>query len=356
MDQENTPSVPTSPHRWRRIAAITAVALVVAELGAWALEPLLPSPNPWPTDQTAVKANQIMGLAAAGSSVDAVFLGSSVVVEGIDPLAFNGTAEELTGYNAALDGASMKAAALWAEEFVLPSLDPRVVVVGITTRDLNDGGTSQEEFFRSLSASRGLRDIRLQTGLWKWVNEVSQTSALLRLRPVLRQPGTILRHLMGQTGPSEPSPGPFGSEPLDETAFTYNDSESWHRLWRTRHFDHFAIGGEELSALEGLIGSALAQGREVVLVEMPVHNDYVKSQPGGEAALAELHEVLTSLAQPEGVHLISPLGAYGPEDFRDPAHLNPEAAEQLAVDLASYVAAVEGLSTASEGQGPTPET
>jgi hypothetical protein len=314
---------------------VLVAAVLAAELVARILEPILPPPDRWPTDETQAKFDQMATLAALPDPIDVVFLGSSIVVEGIDPLTFNEEEGDLTSYNAALSAASVRSLEPWTLEVVLPLLDPRFLVIGLTTRDVNDGGLGQREFYERITASEGLRDLESDSLIQRVLTRIQESSALLRLRPLLRKPGTAILALLGrQENDGSPLPGPFGSEPLEEQGSEYDASADWRRFWSTRQINDYDIGGVELAALERLVASAESQGREVVLVEMPIHPDYLAVQPGGEPAVAQLHEVLMELALRNDAELLQFHGEFGPEDFRDPAHLNPQAATQLASMLA----------------------
>ena len=326
--------------------------LLCVEFAARVAEPRLPPPDTWPTVQSATKADQIVQLVNEGSTVDVAFLGSSVVVQGIDPIAFNAAPANLTSYNAALDGASMRGLEIWAQELVFPLLDPRVVVIGVITRDLNDRGKDQEDFYESLRSSEGLAQVQAKGTDGSLIDQVTNSSALLRIRPVLRQPGTVLRHLLGRDADTPPLPGPFGAAPIDASAFTYDFSESWRSFWQRRHLNDYGMGGEEFSALQRLVESALAQDREVVLVEMPVHRDYLTVQPGGAAAITVFHEALATLGLWDAVDLIALTHQFESDAFRDPAHLNPTGAEILARDLAAYIS-TQGDHIASTVPGPS---
>jgi len=350
------PSALSSPprRRWVVVTVFVVASLLLAEIIARAVEPSLPPPDQWPTTQTEAKADQIAQLAADGSPIDVVFLGSSVVVQGVDPVAFNKAAGDLTSYNAALDGASLRSIEVWARDVVFPNLDPKVVVIGITTRDMNDQGVSQQEFYRSLLASSGLETLGPKSGVTRLLNEITSLSALVRIRPFLRQPGTTLQHVLGQDEEVELLPGPFGAAPVDDRAFLYDSSESWRNFWRTRHFNDFIMGGQELSALHALITMAVEQERVVFLVEMPFHDDYLTVQPNGGAAVQRLHDVLASIDYGAAFGLIPLEDQYGSEAFRDPAHLNPTGAETLAAELAAYVSDSVPVSTLRTRAGIQP--
>jgi hypothetical protein len=317
------------------VAGIMITALLLAELAAAAVEPHLPAPQLWPTTQAAAKAAQISNLAPI-ESIDVVFLGSSVVVQGVDPIAFNNASEGLTGYNAALDGASMRSVELWAREVVFPAFDPGIVVIGVTTRDLNDGGVNQEEFFRGLEASKGLQGFRSDGGLSELLERLADSSALLRIRPHLRQPGKLAEQLLGRDDESDQPPGPYGAAE-SQGSLGYQYSDAWRDLWRNRHFNDYAIGQSEWEALQRIVGAAEDEGRQVIVVEMPVHDDYLDLQPDGEAGLSNAHALLAEIESRPLVELVSLTDVFQPEFFRDPAHLNEAGAELLGIALADHL-------------------
>jgi hypothetical protein len=183
------------------------------------------------------------------------------------------------------------------------------------------------------------------------LNEIGDLSALLRIRPFLRQPGTTLQHVLGQESEVALLPGPFGAAPIDENAYKYDSSESWRNFWRTRHFNDFTMGGHELTALQSLIDLAIKQERRVFLVEMPLHVDYLTVQPNGEVEVERLHSLLADLEYGTNVQLIALADRYGPEDFRDPAHLNPAGAAALSAELAAYVSeSIQVLNTKTQAR------
>lgn len=339
------PAVPRqlSKRRWQLAALATVATLLTAEIGAAALEPRLPEPMVWPSTQVAAKVAQMDELAKNGSKVNVVFLGSSVVEQGINPLSFN-SAGDLLAYNAALNGASPQSLELWAKEVVFPRLDPQVVVIGLTSRDLNDGGLSQQQFFTHLQTSDGFRRLSRPQGFARWLEAAAETSAFWRIRSLLRQPGSTLIDLLGRGKSNRPGPGPFGAESPTTGATTYNASTNWRRFWTNRHFNDFSLGGQELEALKRLVQDSLDQGREVVVVEMPIHDDYLDVQPNGEAAVNQFQALVEKTLSGSSAELINLTHGFGATDFRDPAHLTPDAAGRLGVSLAARVAGISAPS------------
>lgn len=325
----------TGPSRWRTIVLITLVTLLTAEAGARIAEPLLEAPLPWPTAQIAQKADQIKQLADQGTPIDVVFLGSSVVALGIDPIEFN-RADGWVAYNAGLNGAAVSGLERWAFDVVLPQLQPTLVVIGLTTRDLNDHGRLSADFLQSMEIADGWKEFEERNPFERFIDFVQDSSALVRLRPLLRTPATTVRHaLRGNVDPGLEA-GPFGSEG-DPSTIPY-DSEAWSSLWTIDHLNDYSIGGQELAALDQLLTRLNSEGFEVVLAEMPVLPEYLSVQPGGAEAITEFRQAVQKIASAHDVEFVSPYDEFGPNDFRDPAHLNQEASGALAVSLRDHLA------------------
>jgi hypothetical protein len=282
----------------------------------------------------AAKVDQMTELAADSTQIDVVFLGSSSMDQDLNPLVFNSSSDELTAYNASLNGLAMRSSEIWALEVVVPTLDPAFVVIGITTRELNDGGPRQQELFDQLDASRGLREFKGESLILP-ISKAEELSALLRVREALRRPYTLaVRLLGGDSGQVLSLPGPFGQRIPVDRDFSYNFSHEWRVEWTTQDVRDFAMGGEEFMALERLVAALQAQGRTVVLIPLPVSSDYVSVQPGGTTSLAEFHSLLSHVVMSQGSIMIEPTTKFENKDFRDPAHLNPVAAQEFATMLA----------------------
>jgi len=336
MNTEDRKGVPDTRHnRWKTIALIALVTVLIGEAAARVIEPMLETPLRWPTAQIAQKADQIRQLANEGASIDVVFLGSSVVALGIDPIEFNG-ADGWVSYNAGLNGAAVSGLERWAFDVVLPRLQPTVVVIGLTTRDLNDHGRLSADFLQSMDIADGWRDFEERNAFERIVDVVQDSSALVRIRPVLRTPATTVRHVVTGTGDPGLEAGPFGSE--GEPSTVPYDAEAWTSLWSIDHLNDYSMGGQELAALDHLVARLTSGGFDVVLVEMPVLPDFLSVQPGGVEAVTEFRHALQEIASIHDVEFVSPDGEFGPNDFRDPAHLNQEASGVLAVFLRDRLA------------------
>jgi hypothetical protein len=182
----------------------------------------------------------------------------------------------------------------------------------------------------------GWKDFEERNAFERLVDAVQESSALVRIRPLLRSPATTVRHVI--RGNSDPGleAGPFGSE--GEPSNIPYDAKAWTSLWSIDHLNDYSMGGSELAALDHLVDRLTSGGYDVVLAEMPVLPDYLSVQPGGAEALTEFRQAVQEIARAHEVEFVGPDGGFGPNDFRDPAHLNREASGELALSLREQLA------------------
>jgi hypothetical protein len=335
-----TASNPSSAQRARTAGLIALVLIGLFELSLRLVEPELPPLEMWPTTEVAAKVEQIESLIEGGEKMDVVFLGSSVVAEGIDPVAFNAAASK-TAYNAALGAASMRSSEAWIGDVVSPLTGAKTVVVGVTVRDLNDNGISQTEFYDRLSTSPGLLTTRTPNNPLEHVEGwLVAHSAIFRLRPLLRDPRLLFQQVLGPP-PADASPedtvvGPYGSDTSYEGE-SYDASDKWRIPWEARQMNDFAIGGMEAEALQRLIRKLTNTGSDVILINMPVTDDFYATLPDPERNRVDHERILRDVAEDTGAIYLDLDERFSLEDFRDPAHLKPAAAAELAEMLAAMV-------------------
>jgi hypothetical protein len=330
----------SSSHRvsWKIVSFVMLGAMLGAELGARVIEPMLPPLRGWPSAQMASKVDQMEDLSVRSVDVDVVFLGSSSMDQAVNPIVFNTTGERLVSYNASFSGASLRSLDLWAREVVLPALDPELVVIGLTTRELNDGGRRNDALFEQLVTSSGLRRHR-SAEVVDPLALAEDLSALLRIRTALRKPFSFgLRLTGGNEGEALSLPGPFGSRVPEPRDFSYDFGDEWRVEWTSGAMLEFAMGGAELQALEQLVDELISQGRRVALMVLPVSSDYIAVQPGGTSSITQFRGLLSKVAASRGIELIQPSVQFQNDDFRDPAHLGPVAAEEFSKLVALAVA------------------
>ena len=138
IDQKPTLEIPEPPGRRRpaRLAVLALVAvLLLGEGVARILEPYLRDVPVWGSEDLDEKVDGMVAL--AGTGADAVFLGSSAVNRGFDGDLF-ADLTGLTTFNAAIDGSSPRLLEVFINEVVGPTLDPDIVIIGLTSRAFND--------------------------------------------------------------------------------------------------------------------------------------------------------------------------------------------------------------------------
>jgi len=279
-----------------RTALIVLAMLVVAELVARVLSGGLPNPD-WNFVQTDRKVAQMEAMALAGETAEVVLIGNSSVnaaflTDDLERLSAIGSF-----YNAGLDGSSMRQSEDWALNVVVPLIAPKTVVIGLTSRDLNDASTSNAEVFEKYLASRGrARFLNEETTGQRVQRALSEVSALVRISPFVRDPASLVT----QYSPDGPATGEFVLPGED-----YNPRPLDITRTRERALNDFTVGGIELESLTRLVDGLEAQGIEVVVTEMPyVAEDYLDLHPDGAVDYAEYRAAVAGFTADQGLQYI----------------------------------------------------
>ncbi|MGI9609170.1 MAG: hypothetical protein ACR2NL_02645 [Acidimicrobiia bacterium] len=271
-----------------RTALIVIAVLVATELVATVLSGGLPNPD-WNFAQTDRKVGEMEAMAAAGETADVVLIGNSSVNAAFITDDLETQSGLGTFFNAGLDGSSMRQTEDWTLNVVVPLVAPDLVVIGLTSRDLNDASSSNAEVFEKYQNSRGrARFLDEETSGQRIQRALSQVSALVRISPFLRDPASLVT----QYNPNGPDTGEFvlpGEDyeprPLDVTRT------------RERALNDYSLGGVELEALSRLVAQLESMNIEVVVVEMPfVAEDYLDMHPNGAADYDAYRRVVETFA------------------------------------------------------------
>jgi hypothetical protein len=310
--------------------AVAVVVFLAAEGAARVLEPRLGEPVLWGDLETQWKVEQMDHLASEGGA-DVVFFGSSIVNAGLDPELYAERSPPGTVvYNAALNATSPHLLELWATEIVLPRLQPQLVIIGLSSRELNDNGISQAEQYGRYVGSIGRAfEIDQPNVPQRLDRALSEMSVLMRLRSELRRPFSVFNQLRGTTVQN--------LQLTDQGAVTRLRTIEYHiaDVFRERTVDKdlvdYEIGGLEVGALSRLIDAIRATGADVLLVDMPVvEADYAPMHPNGQTDLDEYRAVLADFAADRAVPLTTPGNNPWPSgDFADPLHLNQSGVDRL---------------------------
>ncbi|HEX2295896.1 MAG TPA: hypothetical protein VHN37_11360 [Actinomycetota bacterium] len=324
-----------SPRRKSGIASTSSfvAVLLAVELAARTLSPSLPvDPGKWPRIEIAQKLDQIRRYVDDGDDFGAVFVGSSMMADGIDPVAFT-ERSRVRSYNAAFAGPSMRTVTPWTLDIVEPLLEPEVVVLGIQSRELSDNGPKNLTMFQSFKSSPGYRETTSNIAL-RFAGVLERVSHFMRYRRALREPSQLfepdgLAALQGTRVRQEV--GPLGKRvQLD---IPYRVSERFRTNLYEKMLVNFEVGGPEYEALERLYAGLEERGIRLVIVNMPVTDAYWEEHES-PADRETYHAALERFLKGRDVAYVDAENALKEETFRDPMHLDVDARKWLARALA----------------------
>lgn len=309
--------------RYSRLVATAVVVCLLAELGVRVITPRLPDPLEWHSYEAQLKVEQMNELADRGGA-RIVFLGSSMMNSAADPAQFPAQTDgEVVAYNASLGAGLPQISVPWAENVVYPRLDPKIVVIGVSSLDLAARGRDLYDFFAKSEAAR----LALGTAslLDRAEHRLEGGSALYRHRGSLRDPALLLRAVTGRrtaaTLPEVLSISPLGFQAyLADERYETRDPRARRALLRA--LPDFEVGGFDAQILTGFIERSEADGRRIVLVKMPVTEEYIALHPNGVVSYREFETELARIASKTHADLIDLDGLRDHKFFADENHLN----------------------------------
>lgn len=321
------------------LAAVAAVVVVVlAEGGARVLAPYLTEPARYGDDATAVKVAQME--ARGTSCTDLVLAGNSMGRDAFDPVAFAAADERhRTAYNASLDAASPELLEHWVSGEVVPRLQPSTVVLTLASLDVNASGPATRAAIEAYDGAEQTRpDLIGRLGV-----AAGSVSDLVAYRTELRDPGELraaIERMRTRTGAARPSPdgidgvlGPNG-EGLSRRALHYGGEAGAKVFTREQLLKGWQLDAAQLDAADSLIGRLRADGIDVVLVVLPVTDDYVAQHPAGRQDFDAFLGAAGELAASTGIPLVDLHDAAPTELFADTHHLNGDGAAWFSAELA----------------------
>ena len=324
--------------RWTVVIATIVAVLLVAEVGARVLGTRLDDPD-WNVAEVAAHIDNLDRLDAESEQVDTLLIGSSSIGAAVDPASL---AEQIEGvevaYNANLFGPSAQAVEQVTDELLLQRLDPEVMVIGVTSRELNDNSADQARMLTALETSVGWRRLTGESSPYDRLDDsAGSISALVRFRPLLRDPETLARRVVD--GPGSPI-SEFGMlTSRDGQRFDANNAD--HNDQERSALSDYAIGGEQLESLERVVTTQIDTGRRVVLVNMPVVDDLWWSlHPDPEGDRAAYEAAIAELVAMTGVEYFDAASEFDhtTADFGDANHLNEIGADRFTTVLADHLA------------------
>jgi hypothetical protein len=334
---------PAPTHRLRTlgVALLVVVALLVgAEAATRALSPHLPEPSLWADDSTATKVAQMDALADSQGCVDVVFAGNSMTRDGIDPAVFTASDPDgRTGYNAALDAATPELLQRWVPDEVVPRLEPDTVVIGLTSFDFNEGAAITASALDAYDSAPMTRDDLMGT----LEQPLLEQSAIFRHRVELRDPQTVWESIgRWRRGEETEHPDPAGipdllgpaGQGLSRADLVYSGSAVAQQFVLDQLLNDYEPSDDQAAALAALVRDLRGEGTQVVLLLLPVTDDYVGLHPDGAADYEAFREEVLDLGDDQEVPVVDAHDwAQGDQEFADTHHLNAAGAARFSQEL-----------------------
>jgi len=322
--------------------AVAAGVIIAAELAIRAAAPRIAHLLVWRDWECQHKVAAIESLAARGGA-SVVCIGSSPMNSAFDAQHFTELARlGRPAFNASLNAATIRTLEPWTREVLLPKLHPELLILGLNSSEVNDNNIVGERGFKMFQSSLGVRRLRRSTAtigqrLILWLEE---RSFLVRYRHFLREPGSWgmkippsvrLRRLMKDAkGPFRRNRGetmsvtPFGM--LHALAYfegvPYQLTDRVIKTWKQIVVD-YEVGGHELAALRRLVESTRSAGTAVLIVLMPVTQDWIDVHADGRSDFDRFKRALDDFVEESGVAFVDLMPLLTERsDYADAVHRN----------------------------------
>jgi hypothetical protein len=308
----------------------------VAEVGTRLIASNLPPPLLWHSYETQQKVRQMDAIGRLGGA-DVVFLGPSLMDSGLEPAIVDANlGGGVVAYNAALASSIPRMTEVWAMDVVIPRLHPKVLVLGVDSYDLTDAGAGRTVFYDAFRRSPGAQQAMGTESLTREVDRwLGRHSALWDHRFQLRDPKTAAKAILGRTPAQDPEAAtlePNGRQSFDQN---FQFAVRGHGVDVSR----WSLGRQDPSATDQLIARARALHISVVLVSMPVTNEFVLKHPHGEADYQTFGVALRALASRDGVVLVDLSQMRDHAYFADEIHLNRNGAQAFSTRISDALRA-----------------
>jgi hypothetical protein len=342
-----------APRRRRRLTTVpivvTLVVLLLAELIVRVEASRLAPPQTWLTPEAQVKVDQMHALKRAGKTGGVVFLSSSVLDVGVDPGVFaSQSGTSLPVYNGSLSGANMDELRWWADRIVVPVLRPKLVVVGLSSREFNANDPQAQRLAAQFFDAPSVRQIdgreTLSQRLERYAGDISY---LFRYRKSLRRPSQVLHRNATIQLQARYFSSPLGQEMVLSQQKFRRDLDAEFAATFTNKFE---VSASKVAVFTGLLEDLRRSGAIVVVVDAPVTQEYVNVHPRQQVDYAAYRQAIKQSATSAGLRTVS-FPVWDPAWFADPVHLNERGAARLAwrlsIALRPEVAAAAGAASAA---------
>ncbi len=303
---------------------IVAVVLLLAVEGAIRLRSdALPPPLKWATPDMDRKVEQMRDLADRGG-VSVLFLGSSTVDGSIDPslMTLDGARP---AYNGAVRGGTIRMVSGWATRQAVPLVKPAAVVLGVASRELNandDRQQAREDAFFDAPAVRALRGD--ESALERAERILESASAIFKYRTRIRDP-QYLKAFVGLGEAPSVTQSPFGDYIADDGQFLSFLRRPYNAAtFLAEEPQRSDTDPEHIAVLRELLDFLKRNAKTVLVVNMPVTEDYITSRADHD----RFSRLLRAEVDRAGVRYIRP-GIWPRTFFADPVHVNTKGSQRL---------------------------
>jgi hypothetical protein len=313
---------------------LTVVMLLIGELGARALGPL-PRNRTWPDAESQFKAEHAEAVQQRGGREELVFAGSSVSDAAFDPEAVVEAGDlDVDAFSYAQEGSLSATTARFLEAAVIDQVDPDVVVLGVFPGDIGASPTNAAALGDELGESRGYRIASGNANLGDRIEDAaSSRSALVAHREILRDPYRLAQWVRQPSTPSFLDADTGALLRHRDATFTPADPDD------EGDDDPLAPIEPEVQAIEDLAASLAAEGRRLVVVELPVYEaEWDESDYPG--ALATTHEAMVRVDEAGCAERLDLRDLAQDEQYwSDTAHVNGKGTELISQAVGEWLAA-----------------
>jgi lysophospholipase L1-like esterase len=309
------------------ILVVAAVVVLLAELTVRLVQPALAVPNVWPQPELQKKFAQIGTL--KHRPPDVVLVGDSGMDAGGDADGLMALAPGTSVYNASVAGAVLPEIDDWTNKIVVPRLHPKVVVIGLSSNELNPhilvaGSTVAYNRSRVVQAADGSSNLVDRADAW-----LRQWSMLYRYRTVLRDPFAkdTSKNLV-----FDPKLTVSGRDlAFADEAYLQQGGPAGAQLVLAGvkgAYQGFSVGAVNIAILQAMIDSLRHRGIQVVLLAMPITPVAVSFHPRGMEDYQQAMDSFAAIAARSGIAFEQP-GIWPTSLFADPIHLNAAGTAQF---------------------------
>lgn len=306
----------------RRTVLVALAVLVALEAVLHLAGDRLGEPQLWYSPRAQQAVAEMDRLAQADVTSDLVLAGSSMVEFGFRSELLEDALDTVTQVgNVGIPKGYTTVTRRWLLDEVLPRLGPNRVIWGLTSLDFNAGRPTPAlpQYEEARAGARGFFGW-LDRRLWS-------VSMISRYRDLLREPSALLGVF------EDPVPEETQPELVDLlTPTEWPDVAQTDRAFQALRgslLHDFSIGDQHAADFEYTMAALADRGIELVVVLLPVSEEFVNAHPEGEATFERFRFWLRSEVASRGVPVFDYSKAISEGEFLDYNHISPNAASVL---------------------------